>query len=156
MPQLTLMSTLLATSIGSTRGAASARRNQPLSPRSASHPTTNTAHHTTRCATICTAGTAFTPDWWRSHFEAAAVRLERHRHALVEALFAESIDPLRIEAERAAIAELQQAQQRLIIEQLIAERAILDVRQREQLLGLLLAQPPARTTVEDLHARPTR
>ena len=89
-------------------------------------------------------------------FEVAAVRLERHRHALVEALFAESIDPLRIEAERAAIAELQQAQQRLIIEQLIAERAILDVRQREQLLGLLLAQPPARTTVEDLHARPTR
>jgi Spy/CpxP family protein refolding chaperone len=89
-------------------------------------------------------------------FEAAAVRLERHRHALVDALFAESIDPLRIEAERAAIAELQQAQQRLIIEQLIAERAILDVRQREQLLGLLLAQPPARTTVEDLHARPAR
>ena len=89
-------------------------------------------------------------------FEAAAVRLERHRHALVGALFAEAIDPLRIEAERAAIAELQQDQQRLIIEQLIAERAILDVRQREQLLGLLLAQPPARTTVEDLHARPTR
>ena len=40
--------------------------------------------------------------------------------------------------------------------QLIAEREILDARQREQLLGLLLAQPPARTTVEDLHARPTR
>ena len=89
-------------------------------------------------------------------FEVAAVRLERHRHALVGALFAEAIDPLRIEAERAAIAELQQDQQRLIIEQLIAEREILDARQRQQLLGLLLAQPPARTTVEDLHARPAR
>ncbi len=85
-------------------------------------------------------------------FDAASARLERHRHALVEALFAEAVDPLRIEAERAAIAELQQAQQRLIIEQLLAEREILDARQRQRLLGLLLAQPPARTTVEDLHA----
>ncbi len=82
--------------------------------------------------------------------------MEAHRRALVEALFAEAIDPLRIETARAAIAELQQDQQRLIIEQLIAEREILDARQRQQLLGLLLAQPPARTTVEDLHARPTR
>lgn len=73
-----------------------------------------------------------------------------------DALFADAIDSARIESARAAIAELQQTQQRLIIEQLIAERAILNARQREQLLGLLLAQPPARTTVEDLHARPER
>ena len=89
-------------------------------------------------------------------FHAASGQLEAHRRALVEALFAEAIDPLRIETARAAIAELQQDQQRLIIEQLIAEREILDARQRQQLLGLLLAQPPARTTVEDLHARPAR
>lgn len=86
-------------------------------------------------------------------FEAARAQLERHRTALIEALFAEPLDTARIESERAAIAELQQAQQRLIIEQLIAERAILDARQRAELARLLLAQPDTRSTVEHLHAR---
>ena len=86
-------------------------------------------------------------------FDTASARLESHRAALVKALFADTLDPERIESERAAIAELQQAQQRLLIEQLIAERAILDARQREKLLGLLLGQPRPRSTVEDLHSR---
>ncbi|MDI3514149.1 MAG: hypothetical protein PWP40_1378 [Rhodocyclaceae bacterium] len=86
-------------------------------------------------------------------FDAASAQLERHRRALVEALFAEPIDTARIESERAAIAALQQQQQALIIEQLIAERAILDARQRAQLLQLLLAQPAAGSGVEGLHGR---
>lgn len=86
-------------------------------------------------------------------FDAASAQLERHRRALVEALFAEPIDTARIESERAAIAALQQQQQALIIEQLIAERAILDARQRAQLLELLLAQPAAGSGVEGLHGR---
>ncbi len=86
-------------------------------------------------------------------FDAASAQLERHRSALVAALFAEPIDTARIESERAAIAALQQQQQALIIEQLIAERAILDAPQRAQLLQLLLAQPAAGSGVEDLHGR---
>ncbi len=86
-------------------------------------------------------------------FDSASARLESHRIALVQALFAHTLDPQRIELERASIAELQQAQQRMIIDQLIAERDILDARQRETLLGLLLDQPRTRSTVEDLHTR---
>ena len=86
-------------------------------------------------------------------FDTASARLEDHRAALVKALFADTLDPESIESERAAIARLQQAQQRLLIEQLIAEREILDARQREKLLGLLLDQPRTPSTVEDLHGR---
>ena len=86
-------------------------------------------------------------------FDAATAQLEAHRAALIDALFADTIDSARIESARAAIAELQQTQQRLIIEQLIAERAILDAQQRAQLATLLRAQPGTRSTVEDLHGR---
>ena len=86
-------------------------------------------------------------------FDAATAQLENHRAALIDALFADTIDSARIESARAAIAELQQTQQRLIIEQLIAERAILDAQQRAQLATLLRAQPGTRSTVEDLHGR---
>ncbi len=86
-------------------------------------------------------------------FDAATTQLEAHRAALIEALFADTIDSGRIESERAATAELQQTQQRLIIEQLITERAILDAHQRALLARLLRDQPGARSTVEDLHGR---
>ena len=43
--------------------------------------------------------------------------------------------------------------QRLIIEQLIVERAILDAPQRAQLARLLRGQSGTRSTVEDLHGR---
>jgi Spy/CpxP family protein refolding chaperone len=88
-----------------------------------------------------------------SQFDAATAQLESHRAALIDALFADTIDSARIESARAAIAELQQTQQRLIIEQLIAERAILDAPQRAQLATLLRGQPGTRSTVEDLHGR---
>lgn len=86
-------------------------------------------------------------------FDAATEQLEAHRAALIDALFADTIDSAHIESARAAIAELQQTQQRLIIEQLIAERAILDAPQRAQLATLLRDQPGTRSTVEDLHGR---
>ncbi len=86
-------------------------------------------------------------------FDAATAQLENHRAALIDALFADTIDSARIESARAAIAELQQTQQRLIIEQLITERAILDAQQRAQLATLLRDQPGTRSTVEDLHGR---
>ena len=88
-----------------------------------------------------------------AQFDAATAQLEAHRAALIDALFADTIDSARIESARAAIAELQQTQQRLIIEQLNAERAILDAQQRAQLATLLRAQPGTRSTVEDLHGR---
>lgn len=86
-------------------------------------------------------------------FDAATAQLENRRAALIDALFADTIDSARIESVRAAIAELQQTQQRLIIEQLITERAILDAQQRAQLATLLRDQPGTRSTVEDLHGR---
>lgn len=88
-----------------------------------------------------------------SQLDAATAQLEAHRAALIDALFADTVDSARIESARAAIAELQQTQQRLIIEQLIAERAILDAPQRAQLATLLRGQPGTRSTVEDLHGR---
>ena len=86
-------------------------------------------------------------------FDTATAQLEAHRAALIDALFADTIDSARIETERAAIATLQQTQQRLIIEQLIVERAILDAPQRAQLARLLRGQSGTRSTVEDLHGR---
>ena len=86
-------------------------------------------------------------------FDAATAQLENRRAALIDALFADTIDSARIETERAAIATLQQTQQRLIIEQLIVERAILDAPQRAQLARLLRGQSGTRSTVEDLHGR---
>lgn len=88
-----------------------------------------------------------------AQLDAATTQLEAHRTALIDALFADTIDSVRIESARAAIAELQQTQQRLIIEQLIAERAILDAPQRARLATLLRDQPGTRSTVEDLHGR---
>ncbi|KAA3653318.1 MAG: hypothetical protein DWQ11_08260 [Proteobacteria bacterium] len=84
-------------------------------------------------------------------FSAASHRLETHRTDLIRAIFADTVDPAAIEAERAQIAELQQAQQRLMIEQLLAERAMLDPAQRERLARLLLEQPGVPSALESLH-----
>lgn len=67
--------------------------------------------------------------------------IETHRVRLIEAIFAEVPDPARIDAERLAIATLQDVQQQRVIEQLLKERALLDAAQRDRLAALLLAQP---------------
>ncbi|MDP1655799.1 MAG: periplasmic heavy metal sensor [Hylemonella sp.] len=83
--------------------------------------------------------------------EATATDIRQHRDRLVRAIFAENTDPTLIEAERTAIARLQDEQQKLVIRQLLAERALLNPAQREQLARLLLAQPVGPSTIEQLH-----
>ena len=46
-----------------------------------------------------------------SQLDAATAQLEAHRAALIDALFADTVDSVRIESARAAIAELQQTQE---------------------------------------------
>lgn len=73
-----------------------------------------------------------------------------HRNRLIEAIFAEQLDRAAINAEQLRIAELQNEQQRLLIEQLLLEREILEPQQREK-LALLLMQPVGAGTIEQLH-----
>lgn len=56
-----------------------------------------------------------------------------------------------IDAERAAIARLQDEQQKLVIRQLLRERELLSAKQRARLVRLLLEQPVGPTTMERLH-----
>jgi len=86
-------------------------------------------------------------------FGDAAARIEAHRAEMIRAIFAGNVDRKAIEAERVAIARLQHEQQRLMIEQLLAERDILDEAQRARLAQLLLAQPDKPSLLEDLHGR---
>ena len=74
-----------------------------------------------------------------------------HRETMIREIFSGEPDRARIEAERAAIAQLQSAQQRRIIEQLLRERDVLTSEQREKLAELLLQQAPASTFEERLH-----
>ncbi len=79
--------------------------------------------------------------------------IRRHREAMIHEIFAEQPDRGRIEAERAAIAQLQSAQQQRIIEQLLREREVLDRAQRQRLAELLLRQAPASSFEERLHGK---
>ncbi len=84
-------------------------------------------------------------------FRAASQEIHARRDRLIEAIFVPSPDRAQIEAERAAIAALQQEQQRQVIEQLLHERDLLDDRQRERLRELLLRQPAGASGFEELH-----
>jgi len=88
-----------------------------------------------------------------AQFAAASQQIGRHRAALIDAIFADTVDPALIEAERAAIARLQGEQQGLLIAQLLAEREILDRKQRARLADLLQRQPGEPSPLEELHAR---
>lgn len=76
--------------------------------------------------------------------------IRQHREALVRHIFAAEPDRAAIDAEQAAIASLQGAQQQRVIEQLLAERALLDERQRKRLMDLLLSRYAQETTEEEL------
>jgi Spy/CpxP family protein refolding chaperone len=80
-------------------------------------------------------------------------QIRTHREQMIGEIFSEAPDRTRIEAERAAIAQLQSLQQRRIIEQLLREREVLDPEQRRKLADLLLRQAPAATFEERLHGR---
>lgn len=76
--------------------------------------------------------------------------IRRHREALVRHIFAADPNRAAIDAEQTAIADLQQAQQRHVITQLLAERAVLDEQQRERLMNLLLNRYSQESTKEEL------
>lgn len=80
---------------------------------------------------------------------AAEIRVRRDR--LIREIFAAAPDTAAIEAERAGIARLQEAQQRLVVGQLLREREMLDARQRERLAQILLDQPAGVSAFEQLH-----
>lgn len=73
------------------------------------------------------------------------------RNRLLDELFAATPDAQRVEAERAALARLQDERQRLVIEQLQREREILDATQRRKLVQLLRDQPAGLSGPEQLH-----
>ena len=85
------------------------------------------------------------------HLRAGSQQIHARRDRLIDAIFAPSPDLQVIEAERAAIARLQDEQQKLVIEQLLRERELLDAGQRERLRELLLQQPVGSSRVEELH-----
>jgi len=82
---------------------------------------------------------------------AGADTIRVHRDRMIGAIFADTPDRALIDAERTAIARLQDEQQKLVIEQLLRERELLQPAQREQLARLLLAQPVGPSTIEQLH-----
>ena len=81
------------------------------------------------------------------------LQIRNHRERMIGEIFSEAPDRTRIEAERAAIAQLQSLQQRRVIEQLLREREVLGPEQRRKLSDLLLHQAPASTFEERLHGR---
>lgn len=82
---------------------------------------------------------------------AGADRIRIHRDRMIGAIFADAPDLTLIDAERTAIARLQEEQQKLVIGQLLRERGLLQAPQRAQLVRLLLAQPVGPSSIEQLH-----
>lgn len=82
---------------------------------------------------------------------AGAAQIRGHRDRMIGAIFAATPDQALIDAERTAIARLQDEQQKLVIAQLLRERELLQPDQREQLARLLLEQPVGPSTIEQLH-----
>ena len=76
--------------------------------------------------------------------------IRQHREALVRHIFPAAPDRTAIYAEQAAIASLQETQQHRVIEQLLAERNVLDEHQRKRLMDLLLSRYSEETTEEEL------
>lgn len=80
-------------------------------------------------------------------------QIRAHRETMIHEIFSDRPDRGRIEAERAAIARLQAAQQRRVIEQLLNERDIIDAGQRRALAELLLRQAPPGAMEGRLHGQ---
>ncbi|NMM77020.1 hypothetical protein B2J86_00885 [Acidovorax sp. SRB_14] len=76
--------------------------------------------------------------------------IRQHRESLVRHIFASQIDRAAINAEQARIAALQNAQQQRVIEQLLAERVLLNDGQRATLMALLLSRYAQESTEEEL------
>lgn len=88
-----------------------------------------------------------------AYLRASNASLGEHRNRLIEAIFAEQVDRAVIDAERAKIAELQNEQQRLLIDQLLQEREILEPQQRARLAQVLTQQSFGADSIEQLHRK---
>jgi len=86
-----------------------------------------------------------------AYLQASSAALGEHRRRLIEAIFADPPQRTTIDAEQARIAELQNEQQRLLIDQLLLERDILDARQRATLARVLSEQSFGADSIEKLH-----
>lgn len=86
-----------------------------------------------------------------AYLHASNASLGEHRQRLIEAIFAEQVDRAVIDAEQMKIAELQNEQQRLLIDQLLNERDILEPPQRARLAQVLIEQPVGAEGIEKLH-----
>ncbi len=82
---------------------------------------------------------------------ASAEAIRTHRDRMIHAIFADTPDSALIDAERTAIAHLQDEQQKRVIQQLMRERELLSPAQRAKLAQLLLDQPAGLSTIELLH-----
>ncbi|WP_025917725.1 periplasmic heavy metal sensor [Herminiimonas sp. CN] len=76
--------------------------------------------------------------------------IRQHREALIRQIFSAQPERAKIDAEQTRIAQLQDAQQRRVIAQLLEERDLLDQRQRAALMALLLARYANEATEEEL------
>lgn len=76
--------------------------------------------------------------------------IRAHRESLVRRIFSANPDRAAIDKEQERIAALQDAQQRRVIDQLIAERDMLDASQRAALMRLLLDRYARESTEEEL------
>lgn len=74
-----------------------------------------------------------------------------HRERLIREIFGEAPDAARIEAQRARIAQLQAAQQKLVLAQFLRERDILTTAQRSKLVELLLRERAPAQRERELH-----
>ncbi|EPF2062054.1 periplasmic heavy metal sensor, partial [Pseudomonas aeruginosa] len=88
-----------------------------------------------------------------AYLRASNASLGEHRNRLIEAIFAEQVDRTVIDAEQAKIAELQNEQQRLLIDQLLQEREILEPQQRARLAQVLTQQSFGADSIEQLHRK---
>lgn len=88
-----------------------------------------------------------------AYLRASNASLGEHRNRLIEAIFAEQVDRAVIDAEQAKIAELQNEQQRLLIDQLLQEREILEPQQRARLAQVLTQQSFGADSIEQLHRK---
>lgn len=77
--------------------------------------------------------------------------IKQQRNTLIEAIFADDLILDDVHLARQTLAQLQNQQQEIVIEQLVAERAILTARQRALLHELLLEQPIHASQYEQLH-----
>ncbi|MCQ4242428.1 periplasmic heavy metal sensor [Stutzerimonas stutzeri] len=88
-----------------------------------------------------------------AYLRASNASLGEHRNRLIEAIFAEQVDRTVIDAEQAKIAELQNEQQRLLIDQLLQEREVLEPQQRARLAQVLTQQSLGADSIEQLHRK---